>query len=192
MSSASSFPTSSLVDRLPPEPRERLLQIGREGRGIFGSARFQSIFEAHLSFFEYLTSAGATAVQIGRLLAAVGVTRDDGTPLPAGTVTSALSRARERASRAARPVRHPAAGAGMDMQVTAATCMGLQRPAGASAATVQRPPSSFPSQHAPTSERGNSSLRLTPNGPAGFDLPATTRRTAAILEQLRSENDESI
>jgi D-serine deaminase-like pyridoxal phosphate-dependent protein len=136
MSSASSFPTSSVVDRLPPEPRERLLQIGREGRGIFGSARFQSIFEAHLSFFEYLTSAGATAVQIGRLLAAVGVTRDDGTPLPAGTVTSALSRARERASRAARLVRHPGAGAGMDMQVTAATCMGLQRPAGASAATV--------------------------------------------------------
>jgi hypothetical protein len=192
MSTAPSFPTAHLVDRLPPEPRERLLQIGREGRGIFGAARFQSIFETHLSLFEYLASAGATAVQVGHLLAAVGITRDDGTPLPAGTVSSALSRARERAARAAASVRQPPAEPGMDVQVTAAACKDLQRTAGVSNAAVECPPSRSSFQHAPTLERGDSSLRLPPNGPAGFDLPATTRRTAALLEQLRSENDESI
>ncbi|UQR64594.1 hypothetical protein LRP30_04630 [Bradyrhizobium sp. C-145] len=109
MSRVPSRPTGRLLDRLPPEPRQRLLQLGSEGRGVFGVACFQSIFEAHFSLFEYLATAGATAVMIGQLLAEAGITREDGTPLPAGTVSSALSRARERAARAP-AIRQPPAG----------------------------------------------------------------------------------
>ncbi|HEX9215290.1 MAG TPA: hypothetical protein VF901_32645 [Bradyrhizobium sp.] len=67
MSRAPSRPTGRLLGRLPPEPRQRLLEIGSEGRGVFGMACFQSMFEANLSLFEYLAAAGATAVMIGRV-----------------------------------------------------------------------------------------------------------------------------
>ena len=191
MSRAPSRPTGPLLDRLPPESRQRLLQIGGEGRGVFGLVRFQTIFEANFSLFEYLATAGATAVMIGQLLAEVGVTREDGTPLPPGTVSGALSRARERAARAP-AMRQSPAGNGMDMQVAAGPCNAPQANAALGEATVQSPLNRPPLQDAPRPTRANSSLRHLPNGsPAGFDLPADTRRSAALLDRLRSKNDES-
>lgn len=190
MSRVLSPPTGRLLDRLPPEPRQRLLQIGSDGRGVFGVACFQNIFDAHFSVFEYLATAGATAVMIGQLLAEVGIARPDGTPLPAGTVSSALSRARERAARAP-AMRQPAAGTGMDMQAAAAPCNVPQANARPDGAPIQGFLNRPPLQDAPTPTRANSSLRPMPNGPqAGFDLPADTRRSAALLAQIRSLNDE--
>jgi hypothetical protein len=189
MSRAPSRPTGRLLDRLPPEPRQRLLQIGSEGRGVFGVACFQSIFDANFSLFEYLAAAGATAVMIGQLLAEVGIVREDGTPLPPGTVSSAYSRARERALRA--PALQSPAPAGMDMQAPALPCKALQGHAALGGSTTQSPLNDPPLQDAPRPTRANSSLRPLPNGsPVGFDLPADTRRTAALLEQIRSLNDE--
>jgi hypothetical protein len=190
MSEATFPPTGRLLDRLPSEPRQRLLLIGSEGRGVFGVACFQSIFQAHVSLFEYLAAAGATAVMIGQLLAEVGITRADGTPLPPGTVSSALSRARERTART--PVLRQLPGqTGMGLQVAAEPCSDLQASASLGRATIQSPPNTLPVQDAPTSRRVTSSLRSSPNGsPAGFDLPADTRRTAALLAQIRSLNDE--
>jgi hypothetical protein len=176
-----------LLDRLPPEPRQRLLQIGNEGRGVFGVTRFQTIFEANFSLFEYLVAAGATAVMIGQLLAEVGIIRADGTPLPPGTVSSALSRARERTARTP-ALRQSAAGSGMDMQVPAKPCNKLQDNAAPGGA---RPLDGSPLQNAPMPVRLTSSFRPLPNGsPAGFGLPAETRRAAARLAEIRSLNDE--
>lgn len=187
MSRVPSSPTGRLLDRLPPEPRQRLLQIGSEGRGVFGVTCFQSIFEAHFSLFEYLATAGATAVMIGQLLAEVGVARPDGTPLPPGTVSSALSRARERAARAP-AMRQSPAEAGMDMQAPAEPCNDLQDNA---ALGGTRPLDGSPLQNAPMPVRATSSFRPSPNGsPGGFGLPAETRRAAARLAEIRSLNDE--
>lgn len=102
-------PTGRLLDRLPPEPRQHLLLIGSEGRGVFGAACFQSIFEAHISLFEYLAAAAATAVMTGRLLAEVGITRKDGTPLPPelADVVHLLSPQLKGANRRADDATHP-------------------------------------------------------------------------------------
>ncbi|TYL81650.1 hypothetical protein [Bradyrhizobium cytisi] len=192
MSRVPSYPTGRLLDRLPPEPRQRLLQIGSEGRGVFGVTRFQSIFEANFSLFDYLAAAGATAVMIGSLLAEVGIVREDGTPLPPGTVTSALSRARERAARAPAMRQIPAV-PGRDLQAAAEPCRTPQASAALGEATVQSPLNRPPLQDARTLTRANSSLRHPLNGSsAGFDLPTNTRRSAALLGQLRSEDDEDI
>lgn len=188
MTKGSSRATERLLDRLPPEQRQRLLFIGSEGRGLFGAARFQSIFEAHLSLFEYLAAAGATAVVIGQLLAEVGIVREDGTPLPPGTVSSALSRARERSARTTAVVPQSAARSGMDMQAPAELCNFPQGNAVLGTVLIESPVTSPPLKNAPM--RGNSSLRPKPNGPAGFNLPEHTRRTAALLEQIRSLKDE--
>lgn len=187
MSRVPSRPTGRLLDRLPPEPRQRLMQIGSEGRGVFGLTRFQSIFEGHLGLFEYLATAGATAVMIGQLLAEVGIAREDGTPLPPGTVSSALSRARERAART--PVlRQSTAGSGMDMQAPAEPCNQLQDTA---APGRTWPLDDTLVQNAPVPVRATSSFRPSPNGsPGGFGLPAETRRAAARLAEIRSLNDE--
>lgn len=190
MSKATFPPARRLLDRLPSEPRQRLLLIGSEGRGVFGVARFQSIFEAHVSLFEYLAAAGATAVMIGQLLAEVGITRKDGTPLPPGTVSSALSRARERAARASAMPQSPT-GTGTDMPVAAAPCNALQANAAVGGATIPMSLNTLPVQDVPVSPRATSSLRPSPNGsPAGLGLPADTRRAAALLAHLRSSNDE--
>jgi hypothetical protein len=187
MSGTPSHPAGRLLDRLPPKHRQRLLLIGSEGRGVFGLARFQSIFEAHFSLFEYLATAGATAVMIGQLLAEVGIVRADGTPLPPGTVSSALSRARERTARTP-ALRQSTAGSGMDMQVPAEPCNELQDNAAPGRA---RPLDSSPDQNAPVTVRATSSFRPSPNGsPGGVGLPAETRRAAARLAEIRSLNDE--
>ncbi|MGL3106933.1 hypothetical protein [Bradyrhizobium sp. BR 1432] len=187
MSRAPSRPTGRLLDRLSPEPRQRLLQLGSEGRGVFGMACFQTIFEAHFDLFEYLAAAGATAVMIGQLLAEVGIVREDGTPLPPGTVSSALSRARERAARTP-AFRQSTAGSGMDMQALAEPCNQLQDTA---APVRTRPLDGTPVQNAPVPVRATSSIRPSPNGsPGGFGLPAETRRAAARLAEIRSLNDE--
>src|SRR4051812_49033267 len=85
-----------MIDRLPQDRRNEMIMIGREARCRFGYA-FQEVFDHHLALFDYLAARGATAVMIGRMLSEVGIAREDGTPLPPGTVSSALSRARERA-----------------------------------------------------------------------------------------------
>jgi hypothetical protein len=95
-----------LLPRLPAPAQARLRQIGQGARDLFGKLRdIQEIFDAEVTFLDALAAGGATHPMLGRLLAEVGVARPDGTPLPVGTISGALSRARERAAggRAAPP-----------------------------------------------------------------------------------------
>jgi hypothetical protein len=182
----------ALLDRLPRKERDRLILIGRQGRGIFERFDFQRIVETDLNLFEYLVDAGATATMIGQLLAEVGIVRADRSPLPPGTVSSALSRARERSARVNPAPIHAAAGGGMHMLPPAASGRAPQANA-AIGMPLQGPAAPLPGSPGPphTSERRDSPIRPPPNGPAGLDLPVQTRRAAALLESLRSNEDES-
>ncbi len=173
-----------MFNRLPPELREELITLGRRAKNMFGRIRFQDVFDQNLQLFERLAANGATAADIGEVLAAAGVTRKDGMVLPEGTVTSALSRARERAGRRTTT----SAGPCMPLPSPAPACNALQsgEETRSSGGLPRRPPV----QHPPAPMPGLSSVRTSPNGPAGFVLPAHARRTAALLHKIRSENDE--
>jgi hypothetical protein len=191
MSSEASPPRTPLLNRLPRERRDQLIVAGRQLRGIFGRVRFQRVFDEHLPLFEWLAAAGATAAMIGELLAEVGIAREDGTPLPPGTVSSGLSRARERAPRLSpAPLRAPAT-AGIGVQPRAATGRAVQSPAATGmslqATASRQPGSSFDPPRA--RQRCDNPLRPSPNRPAGPDLSTETRDAVARLEALRSEND---
>lgn len=89
---------AELLARLPADDQGRLRAIAGDSKNLIGGLRdFQSVFDAHLVTFERLRQGGLTHSQIARLLAAVGITRADGGPLTRGTLSSGLSRARERA-----------------------------------------------------------------------------------------------
>jgi hypothetical protein len=170
----------ALLDRLTRERRDQLILVGRTARGLFGRARFQHVFDHNLDLFEFLAGQGATATMIGELLAAVGISREDGSPLPAGTVSSGLSRARrDRALRTmavARPLAEPC----MPLQAAAGPGKGMQRHAGNAAAPGPLVPP--PAARLPR-------FRPPPNETAA--LPAATRRAAALLDQLRrNQNDD--
>ena len=95
-------PSTALLATLPEQTQARLRQIGAAHRTEFGTCRhYQAAFDEHLAFLEGLIGRGADHRIIGQLLAEVGIARADGSPLPLGTVSGALSRARERAAAAA-------------------------------------------------------------------------------------------
>ncbi|WP_426436962.1 hypothetical protein [Bradyrhizobium genosp. P] len=177
-----------LIDHLPSDRRDEIILIGREARSRFGYA-FQEVFDHHLALFDYLAGRGATAVMIGRMLREVGIARQDGTPLPAGTVSSALSRARERAARPGAPVHAPAV-CGMDMQVPARAGNDLHAPADRRReAGLPAPPSGRPASPPPAPSHFPE-IRPSPNSPATTQVPAVTRRSAELLERLRSKQDD--
>jgi hypothetical protein len=89
--------TVSFLDRLPTDLRDAMILTGRRARGMFGTADTQSIFDEHLAVFERLYAAGASHLIVSRLLHEAGVRRADGSRLPTGTISSAMSRARMRA-----------------------------------------------------------------------------------------------
>jgi hypothetical protein len=127
---------TSYLDRLSSELRDILIVVGRGARGLFGIAYTQRIFDENLELFEGLYLAGASHLIVSQMLYDVGVRRNDGSPLPVGTVSSAISRARLRAAvradvtAAAAGVRSIAAVPGGSLQAVADCGMLLQRPAG--------------------------------------------------------------
>ncbi|WP_128946130.1 hypothetical protein [Bradyrhizobium zhanjiangense] len=178
-----------LIDRLPPDRRNELIMIGREALCRFGYA-YQEVFDDHLDLFDYLAARGATAVMIGRMLSEVGIAREDGTPLPAGTVSSALSRARERAvARPGVPLHTPAM-SGRDMQVPARA--GTDRHGLADWDTGGGPSetAAFPKPSRSLAAAQFHEIRRSPNSPAATRVPAETSRAAALLAQLRSKQDD--
>ncbi|MGY4466991.1 hypothetical protein ACVWWK_002673 [Bradyrhizobium sp. LB9.1b] len=178
-----------LVDRLPSDRRNEMIMIGREARGRFAYA-FQEVFDDHLALFDYLAARGATAVMIGRMLSEVGIAREDGTPLPAGTVSSALSRARERA--AARPDAplHAPAVSRIDMQVHARAGSPLHERADRDTGGSTRESAAVPNAPRPLASIQFPEIRPSPNSPAAMRVPAETSRAAALLAQLRSKQDD--
>ena len=181
----------ALIDRLSQDKRNELIAIGQAALRRFGYA-YQHVFDAHLQLFEFLAHEGATATMIGKMLSEVGIVRNDGTALPPGTVSSAMSRARER--RTAQHSKDPGpapARPDVDMQVAAEGGNTLRAPAdrctttGAIAAGLE-PSAPVPSRSPPELSR----IRTSPNPSAHAQLPTATRRAAALLEQLRSDHDE--
>jgi hypothetical protein len=176
-----------LIDRLPQHKQDELIAIGREALRRFGYA-YQQVFDEHLQIFTFLAAQGATATMIGKMLAEVGIVRKDGSALPAGTVSSALSRARERAVQyQCESLRVPAQ-TGMNMQVTAGT--GTSHADHRNHTPTSGAAPKFSATQMPVPLQPFPEIRPSPNAPVGMQLPATTRRAAALLEQLRSQEDD--
>ena len=178
-----------LIDRLAEDKRNEMITIGREALRRFGYA-YQHVFDLHLPLFEFLADEGATATMIGKMLSEVGITREDGSALPQGTVSSAMSRARERhAAQQSKDHRPAPAPSGTGMQVAAVGGNTMHVPADRGTTpgaimTGMAPPAPAPSR-APAQL---SQIRPSPKPSA--QIPTATRHAVARLEQLRSDPDE--
>jgi hypothetical protein len=118
--------STDLLDRLPPSLQSRFREIGAAARGPLGDLRdFQGICNAEIGFFDRLVAGGLKQDALARLLAEVGIARPDGGPLPPGTLSSALSRARRLAAAAATS----SSGSGSILQSPAVSGTTLQDPA---------------------------------------------------------------
>jgi hypothetical protein len=136
---------SSLLAQLPSETQERLREIGADHRTEFGKRRdVQQAFDRHIDFFDGLISRGADHKIIGKLLAEVGIARADGTPLPIGTISSALSRARKLGRMTSD--RQETAGARRDRQETAGAPRTTPNPTAPAGARPHRNARSTPAQ----------------------------------------------
>jgi len=179
----------TLIDRLPQDRRNEMIAIGREAQCRFGYA-YQDLFDTHLPLFQFLADMGATATMIGMMLREVGIAREDGTALPQGTVSSAMSRARERhAARQSKDFRPPAAPPGTDMQVAAVGGKAVHEPADRGTTTGAIITGMAPPAPAPSHSPGQLS-QIRPSPKPSAQLPTATRRAAARLQQLRSAPNE--
>lgn len=89
--------TAPLLARLPAPMQAKLREVGASCRNMIGRLRpAQDIIADHAALLQALKAGGLTHADIARLLAEVGIVRGDGTPVPEGTVSSALCRARKR------------------------------------------------------------------------------------------------
>jgi hypothetical protein len=201
-------PGTPLLARLPAPMQAQLREIGSAARDLFGELRdIQEIIDAHVAFLDALAGAGATHAMLVRLLAEVGIARPDGTPLPIGTLSGGLSRARERAAG------HSAAPApsGSVLQTPAVDCSVLpdpavrgmrppkpalrrrNRPAPAAAVTRSRARAGAADAGAsqPPIELANqpaNEITETEITPIGNRNAARNSRAASILNQLRSKD----
>jgi hypothetical protein len=124
-----------LLGRLPAPVQARFREIGRNARNLLGELRgFQDVCGSEVLFFDGLVADGITQSMLGELLAEVGIAQPDGTALPLGSISSALSRARKRAGAAA-PTKPPS---GTLLQSPAAPGTLLQSPA-APGSVLRRP-----------------------------------------------------
>lgn len=181
-------PSTVLLATLPEPTQARLRQIGAAHRTEFGTCRrYQAAFDQHLAFFEALIARGADHRIIGLLLAEVGIARADGSALPLGTVSAALSRARERAAATPGsgdpPVRsapQEAAGQRRVVPETAGSRRAMQEPAG-HRKTVQAPAGAVTVRPAPD-EVGAAPRQIS----SVDNPPGSAQRAADILNHIRS------
>ena len=192
--------TSPLLACLPQPLQARLRNIARDHCTAFGTPRaYQTIFDENVEVFDHLCSHyGASHALLGLLLAEAGVRRADGTPIPLGTISAALCRARERAT-AARlgagvAANHQAFAAGAD-QLLHAPAGGnehLQAPAGGDG-VLHLPGQDRVSLQGPPEARRRPPpdvfrpVAPPPAGLSGEESQAATRRAASVLAKLRRE-----
>jgi hypothetical protein len=177
-----------LIDRLPQDQRDAMIAVGREALGRL-TYTYQHLFDTHIDLFELVADRGATAAMIGKMLCEAGIAREDGSALPPGTVSSAMSRAKER--RAAQQLKDPRpapAQPGTDMQVAAVGDEAMHARANRDTTTSAILAGMAPTAPAPSRPPAElSHIRPSPK-PSG-QLPTATSRAAALLEQLRSEHE---
>jgi hypothetical protein len=97
------------IAHLPTRLRDALAEIGAAGRGPFGNASTQHIFDTALPALEALYEIGAEHRDVADILAELGITDDRGRRLSMGTVSSAVYRARLKRSSIDAGKEHPAA-----------------------------------------------------------------------------------
>jgi len=91
--------SARLTDLLPPDGRAALDAILARSRTMLGPVQpIQTIVTRALDQFEILLDGGISPAEICQLLAEGGVSGVDGKPVPKGTLTSALCRARKPGS----------------------------------------------------------------------------------------------
>jgi len=189
-------PFGPLANLLPAHLQERLRALQRDSLDLFGHPRdYQHAFDRHIDFFEELIAGGINHGRLGRLLDEVGIRRQDGKPLTRGTISSALSRARERATAA--PVRNsiaatvpdvlqPAAASGEALPRAAALCSPQQEPS-TDRRTLPRAPRihrRLPDEDAdaPAEDEAEPHEMLSANDPT----VVRNLRTASLLNKLRN------
>jgi len=190
---------SPLLACLPQPLQARLRSIARDHCTAFGTPRaFQTIFDENVEVFDHLCSHfGASHALLGLLLAEAGVRRADGSPIPLGTVSAALCRARERASARLDPgviARRQASAAEADelLHAPAGSAERLQAPAGDDEA-LHPPAHDRISLQAPRETRRRPPpdvfrpVAPAPAGLSGEESQAATRRAASVLAKLRRE-----
>jgi hypothetical protein len=201
------------LERLPTELRELFIGLGRSARGVFGQRDTQSVFDENIDLIERLYQTGATHPIVAEILTDVGVTSSDGGPLPAGTVSSAVSRSRQRAllqqaaGLAAPGIARPVAAVpGRPLQANAERGSVWQQPAmqrnraasdAGSGRIVAPGAQSAPNTDAAGRPGGARPMRVAastdPPMPPSSDLAATrvpkARNSAEILNRLRSASD---
>lgn len=195
-----------LLARLPAPLQRRLRDLGTGAHDLFGALTgTQAIFDANVALFDALIDGGADHGLLARLLAEVGIVRPDGRPLPRGTVSSALCRARERPAAAGAPTvarprpaagrsrRHPpaAAASGSVSQRDADDSSSLQRAAALSSNTQQGAPRRRRSRRAGAAGGGTARdpAFAGPDVTSGGDItPSAIGRPASLLLQLRTRH----
>ena len=127
---------SSFLHRLPDDLVCNLKKIPERLHGGPFEISVQKIFDEFLQPIEELVGLGAKHEQISQVLAELGLTTPDGGCLSRGTISKALSRAREE--HAPDTLRHGAADAGTRRPDPAHD--GTKRPQAASSGTVRHDP----------------------------------------------------
>lgn len=162
-----------LLPRLPAPMQARLRAMGENARDLFGGLRdLQTIFDEHIGFLDELKKGGATDAMLGLLLAEVGIARADGSPTPQGTISSALSRARERATARGGPPVQALAGGTLQAVALARTDL---------------PMSAEPCSFMPDRAEPCTIPHFTETDPPLGDdpMPPDTERAATLLNELR-------
>lgn len=190
---------SPLLACLPQPLQARLRNIARGHCTAFGTPRaYQTMFDENVELFDLLCSDyGASHALLGLLLAEAGVRRPDGTPIPLGTVSAALCRARERAAARLGP------SVTARRQVHAGGADGLLHAPATSDERLQAPAGDDDDLHSPAYDRialqGPPETRRppplnsfrpvapAPTGLSGDESQAATRRAASVLAKLRRE-----
>ncbi len=197
------------LDYLTTELRDLMIDLGRGARGAFGTRDTQAIFDENLEVIERLYQAGASHAIVSEILKDIGVTASGGSPLPTGTISSAISRSRQRAVlRLAAPgiARPVAAVPGSPLQATAdrgsvPQHFAMQRNSPASnaggarnvPAGAQTAPNHDAAARAGAAKPMPAAASTYNPQPSSTDVAATrgteARNSAEILNKLRSASD---
>jgi len=89
--------SAPLLERLPTPLQGSVRELGASCRDLLGRPKAaQDIVSRHAELLQTLKAGGLTNAELATLLAEVGVVREDGSPVPEGTISSALCRDRQR------------------------------------------------------------------------------------------------
>lgn len=116
--------SAPLLERLPTPLQGSVRELGASCRDLLGRPKAaQDIVSRHAELLQTLKAGGLTNAELATLLAEVGVVREDGSPVPEGTISSALCRDRQRGGG---PDRAQNAGLGSGPSSTAASRSTMQ------------------------------------------------------------------